>query len=427
LELTAFIHFGLDTFDGTEQGDMSDTAQTFNPTNLTQATVNAWVSTLQAAGFKQAMLTTKHSTGFTLWPSATTASTKWSVAYSPWDSGQGDIVKMWTGAMSSAGMRVGIYLAPWDQKHPSSASDYLSFYKSQLTELFSNYGPAPAFELELDGFNSPTMDWGSVFQLAKQLQPHVSIWAGPEIAKQNVTPDLQWIGNESGQATRTTSSTNLANCGGGSNRWCAVECNTSDRANWFWHPGDSPKPLSKMQSIYFATVGMNCTLIYNVPPDQTGAFDPADVAVLQQFATWYGQLYKTNLAQGQQVTADSTWATAGFDAKKAIDDDICTYWAAASGATSGRLEIDLSSSSPINVISIREPIELGERSTKYHIEVKQNGTWNTTPKDASGTTIAGTVIGQRQLWQLSGMTASAVALVIDSAKGVPAISEFGLY
>ncbi len=41
--------------------------------------------------------------------------------------------------------------------------------------------------------------------------------------------------------------------------------------------------------------------------------------------------------------------------------------------------------------------------------------------------IQGTVIGQRQLWQLNSTTAEAMALVIDSAKDVPAIAEFSAY
>jgi hypothetical protein len=47
--------------------------------------------------------------------------------------------------------------------------------------------------------------------------------------------------------------------------------------------------------------------------------------------------------------------------------------------------------------------------------------------DASGVTIAGSVIGQRQLWQINPTTVDAIALVIDAAKGEPAIAEFGVY
>jgi alpha-L-fucosidase len=85
------------------------------------------------------------------------------------------------------------------------------------------------------------------------------------------------------------------------------------------------------------------------------------------------------------------------------------------------------SAAAFSIISIREPIELGERTAAYHIEIKQEGAWNRTPLDAFGTVIAGTVIGQRQLWQVNPTTAETVALVIDSARDVPAIAEFGLY
>ncbi|HZL17158.1 MAG TPA: alpha-L-fucosidase, partial [Polyangia bacterium] len=449
-ELTAFIHFSLATFDGTEQGNPSDKPTVFAPTNLTQDTVNSWVSQLKAAGFGQAMLTTKHSIGFCLWPSKSTNDcNQYSVAQSNWMNGGGDVVKMWTDAMHAADMRVAIYLAPWDQHFPSSTTGYQSYLESQITDLLTNYGPI--YEIEFDGFNAPgsdgtpaTVDWSNVLKLARQLQPHILIWAGPEVsqlasaANPPVFPDLQWIGNENGMASRTTSSLDLSNCARlangtlvGKNLWCAWETNVSDRLpdgdHWFWHTQDTPMPLSEMQSIYFTSVGMNSTLIFNVPPSNTGAFDPKDVTLLQQFGSWYTSLYQTDVLKGQPTTADSTWSAAGFDGSKAVDDNVCTYWAAAAGKTTGRLEVDPPTPVTFSTLSIREPIELGERSTAYHVEIKQNGTWNTAPKDKSGNQIKGTVIGQRQLWQLNQTSADAVAVVIDSARGVPSIAELSAY
>ena len=422
-ELTAFIHFSMATYDGTEQGNTSDPATLFNPTNLNAATAGIWASSLKNAGFGQSMLVTKHSIGFCLWPSKYTT---YSVKSSNWMSGNGDVVQLWSDAMHSAGMRPALYLGPWDQKYPSSKSDYETYFRNQIDELFA-YGPA--YEIEFDGYNAPTtnVNWKSVFQYIKGMQPNILIWAGPEIAKTGAVPDLQWVGNENGQGTRTTSSLDTKNCGGGSN-WCPYECNVSDRRpNWFWHPNQNPMTLADMQSIYFATVGMNCTLNYNVPPSQTGEFDSKDIALLQQFGTWYSALYTTNLLKGQPATSDSTWTTAGFEASRAVDNDICTYWAAGSGKKSARLEVTPASPAAVKLISIREPIELGERATAYHVEIKQNGTWNKAPTDKSGAQIKGTVIGQRQLWQLNSVAAEAIALVIDSAKDVPAIAEFSVY
>jgi hypothetical protein len=49
------------------------------------------------------------------------------------------------------------------------------------------------------------------------------------------------------------------------------------------------------------------------------------------------------------------------------------------------------------------------------------------PVDASGKKLQGTVIGNRQLWQLAETTLDAVALVIEAAKPSPAIAELGVY
>jgi len=419
-ELTAFLHFGLNTFDDTEYGDASkDTPALFNPTNFD---ATQWVSALKAAGFRQATLVTKHSTGFCLWPSAYT---EYSVKNSLWKNGQGDVVKEFTDAMHLAGLRVGLYLSPWDGHYPSSDANYETYFRNQVTELLTKYGPV--HEILWDGFNAPTsLDWVGIVQLAHQLQPNVLVWMGREIATTGA--DLRYLGSQNGKASRSTSSVGDIPNGGPSGAWYPAEAPVSDRgAGWFWHPNGTVMSLKSLQSIYFTSVGMNATLNLNVPPAKTGQLDGPDVSLLQQFGTWYASLYQTNLVQGQPASADTTWASPGFAAARAVDDDLCTYWAAASGSTSGRLEVTPASAITFKVISIREPIELGERATGYHVELKRNGVWNRSPTDASGATIAGTVIGQRQLWQLDSTTADAVALVIDSARDVPAIAELGVY
>jgi len=186
-ELTAFIHFGMATFDGTEQGNMTvDVPSLFNPTNLDAAAAKDWAAALKSAGIQQAMLVAKHSTGFCLWPTKTT---DYSVKSSPWMNGQGDVVKLFTDAMHAAGLRVALYLAPWDQTYPSSKDDYETYLKTQMTELLTNYGDV--YEIEFDGFNAPTknVDWKSVFSLALQLQPKILVWAGPEIVQTGAVPE----------------------------------------------------------------------------------------------------------------------------------------------------------------------------------------------------------------------------------------------
>ena len=416
MELVAYIHFGLATFDQSPAAP----ATGFNPTSVDP---KQWVTALARAGFRMAVLVAKHYDGFCLWPSAYT---DYSVEATPWRGGKGDLVREFADAARAAGLRVGLYLSPWDENFPSTSGGYELYLRNQLTELLSTYGPVA--EIKFPGNNAPTtVDWAGIAQLAHELQPETLVWMGPEIATSGV--DLRYVGNQTGVAARSTSSVADVPNGGPSNVWYPVDAEVPDRSPglWFWNSDSAVIPLSQMQSIYFTSVGRNTTLMFNVAPATTGLLDQQDLDLLGQFGTWYRDLYRANLLRDQPVVADTTWESAGFEATRALDDDLCTSWAADGAATAARLEVTPRSPITFTVISIREPIESGERATAYHVELRQNGIWNRAPSDASGATIAGTVIGQRQLWQLDPTTADAIALVIDAARGVPAIAEFGAY
>lgn len=133
-ELTAFLHFGPNTFTGKEWGNGKEDPDVFNPTKLN---TDQWISVLKETGIKRAILTAKHHDGFNLYP---TEVTDHSVESSSWRDGKGDVVGDFVDSCHKFGMDIGFYLSPWDQNLPSYPTDvppdYNDTYIQQMNELF---------------------------------------------------------------------------------------------------------------------------------------------------------------------------------------------------------------------------------------------------------------------------------------------------
>ncbi|EPD95338.1 hypothetical protein HMPREF1486_02125 [Streptomyces sp. HPH0547] len=104
-EVTAFTHFGMNTFTDREWGSGAEDRALFDPRHLD---FDQWMRAYKAAGAEQVMLTAKHHDGFTLWPSRYTGH---SVKNSPYGR---DIVGQYVRAARKAGLKVGVYLSPAD-------------------------------------------------------------------------------------------------------------------------------------------------------------------------------------------------------------------------------------------------------------------------------------------------------------------------
>lgn len=104
-EVTAFTHFGMNTFTGREWGSGTEDEKLFAPKSID---VDQWMRAYKAAGAEQVMLTAKHHDGFVLYPSRYTDH---SVELSP---GSPDVVGAYVKAARKAGLKVGLYLSPSD-------------------------------------------------------------------------------------------------------------------------------------------------------------------------------------------------------------------------------------------------------------------------------------------------------------------------
>ncbi len=404
MELTMFLHFGVNTFTDREWGDGKEDEKIFNPTSLD---CRQWARTAKEAGFKLLILTAKHHDGFCLWPSKFT---EHSVKNAPWKDGRGDVVREFTDACRAEGLKVGLYLSPWDRNNAAYGSDaYNDYFVNQLTELLTNYGPID--EMWFDGANGEgpngkkqVYDWQSYFATIRQLMPNALIAISG--------PDIRWVGNESGVARIGESSVKPdgTNADGTPKfKWYPAECDVSIRPGWFYHAGEDSKvkSLAKLMEIYFASVGRNSVLLLNVPPDRRGLMAEADVNRLKEFGA---------AVRGLQ---DGKISPAPSSVNNATDNSLDTFWMPTDEAKTGTITLDFGAPREFNVLNVQEAIAFGERVTKYKIEAEINGAWQVLAR--------GTIIGHRNLLPIEKTTAQKLRLVIEDAKAPPCIAEFSAH
>lgn len=440
MEMNAFIHFTTNTFTGLEWGFGNESNSVFNPSSINAL---QWVKTLKDAGFKGVILTCKHHDGFCLWPSKYTDH---SVKNSPWKNGKGDVVKEVSVACRKEGLKFGVYLSPWDRNRADYGKpSYVEYYRKQLQELFTNYGPI--FEMWFDGANGGNgyyggtnetrridgasyYDWPKTLDLVRKIQPNVLFFS-------DAGPDLRWCGNERGTAGETNWNTittdtlyagkprieRLLNTGSeNGTKWVPSEVDVSIRKGWFYHPEEdslvkSPETLFK---IYLTSVGRGSTLLLNVPPDKRGLFHENDVKALEGFKKLLDQEFKTNLAKNARTKCSNFRGNdAIYASAKVTDGRKDTYWATNDNITKGFVEIDFGKIQPVKYVLLQEYIRLGQRVKGFSVDVWANNEWM---KVASGTTI-----GYKRILKLDVVKTNKIRINIDAAKACPVISNVEVY
>lgn len=159
-KLGAFICFNTNQFTGDEICTAND-PRIYNPATLR---VSGWVDAMKAAGMRYAVLTTRHTSGFLLWDSTTTA---FDVASS---GNTTDVVKAFTEACRRQDIAPGLYYCLWGGEWNPSP-DARSVILTQLYELASNYGEISYFWIDMMNWAPTDLTAQEVYDLLKNLQP----------------------------------------------------------------------------------------------------------------------------------------------------------------------------------------------------------------------------------------------------------------
>ncbi len=407
LELTAFLHFGVNTFTSREWGDGSEDPNIFNPEKLD---ARQWVLTLKAAGFKLVILTAKHHDGFCLWQTKTTDH---SVASSKWRNGKGDVLADLRAACDEYGMKLGVYLSPWDRNASCYGSDaYNDMFVAQLTELLTQYGKID--EVWFDGAcgegpngKKQVYDWTRYRNVIHTLQPDAVVAIQGD--------DVRWVGNEAGKGRETEwSATALmpailegsteANEALGLKQlspdlgsrnllekanalyWWPSEVDVSIRPGWFYHKNERPKQLSQLTEIYINSIGRNSVLLLNIPPTTDGLIASADSARLIELKAWADRSFADNLV-----------------AKK----------------SNKNRQVSIRKDATVNCVVLGEDITKGQRVEEFELVARKNGVLT---RIAQGTTI-----GVKRILTFDPLQTDQITLNIKSERGTAQIAKFEAY
>ena len=440
MEMNAFVHFGINTFTDKEWGYGDESPARFAPTDFD---TEQWISTFADAGFKGIIVTAKHHDGFCLWPSEITTH---SVKSSPWQNGKGDVLKAVDEACGKYGLKLGIYLSPWDRNHAAYGKpEYISYYREQLRELFKHYGPL--FEMWFDGANggdgyyggarerraiqgSTYYDWPTTLSVVRELEPSILFFS-------DAGPGVRWVGNERGVAGETNWCTltpdtlyagkggleNLLNEGAeGGTQWIPAETDVSIRPGWFYHAHEDSRVKTPEQlfTIYLTSVGRGSTLLLNVPPDHRGKINDRDISSLQGLRQLINERLTKDLARTASVTSESHRGNDWRFAPALLTDGLdSTYWATDDDRTAGWIELTWEKDQRLAYVMIQEYIELGQRVKQFKVEAWVGDVW----KEIG----AGTTIGYKRILPVEPVDTRRLRLTISGARSCPVLRTLSVF
>jgi alpha-L-fucosidase len=447
-EISAFVHFGMNTFTDREWGDGTEDPKWFNPTQLD---CRQWVRAAKSAGVSRMILTAKHHDGFCLWP---TKFTEHCVRNSPWKGGKGDVVKEFVQACRDEGLHYGIYLSPWDRHEPSygDSPKYNEYFLNQLEEVLTQY---PGIEeVWFDGAcaegpngKRQVYDWRAYWQRIRELAPEAVIVVRG--------PDVRWCGNEAGHTRASewsvvplpggtawqTSDDALAGftqdiygpdlgsrealmrarAEGMALAWYPAQVNTSIRPGWFYHENEDSRvrSLEDLLNVYYGSVGGNAQFLLNLPPDRRGLVHEQDVARLNQLGSVLRATTADNLADGAELALEVEGGELVGELATLLDGNPDTFVTTTDHPQAVTLVVSLPAPQRVNCLMLQEHIASGQRVESLDLEVTENGKW----RPLASTT----VVGHKRLLRFPDTTLSEFRIRLTGFRVRPTLASLALY
>ncbi|HXH35524.1 MAG TPA: alpha-L-fucosidase [Plantibacter sp.] len=257
-----------------------------------------WARRARAAGFRYAVLTTKHHDGFCLWDSALTEFTS---MHTP--AGR-DLVAEFVDAFRAEALRIGFYHSLIDWHHPDFTVDgihprrddpaaitantdrrwprYREYLHGQVRELLTHYGQIDylffdfSYSQGIEGLpGKGATDWGSIelVEMIRELQPNILINDRLEVPGDVTTPEQY-------QPASTPTGHD-----GAPIRWEA--CQTLNGSWGYDRDNLDYKSAELLLKMLVDSVSKNGNMLLNIGPTARGTIDPRAIERLDVLAAWF--------------------------------------------------------------------------------------------------------------------------------------------
>jgi alpha-L-fucosidase len=422
-ELAALISIDLHVFDGKpyiQSENRITPIEDYNIFNPQEYDMDQWIKSLKDGGFKVAILTVSHETGFFFHQSSVTP---YSMKALDWQDGKGDILRDFKASCEKYDILPGVYIGTrWNSFYGvydfkvngenefarNRQKQYNRMIENVVQEIFTKYGEW--FMVWFDGgAHGPEQGGPDVLSIFERHQPKGLFYHNLQRA------DMRWGGSESGTVPYPSWGTFAYKAiGAGETTKKEIAANnfqllkTGDpngsyympamsdaplRGNgghdWFWSPNREEVlyPLNKLISMYYNSVGHNTSLILGVTPDSRGLLPKADVDRLKDFGDAITSRFANPIATGS--------------------------------GTGKKVALRLAKKEVINQVVIMEDITKGERIRKFIVEAKTDKGWQTL--------FDGSSIGHKFIYTFVDIETSKVRLRIKEAIGEPTIKNFEIF